>query len=71
MEQQIHRLTSAIISENADTEMDQGTGSSLEWTPTAKMVLTKMVLTQAQSFGADIEAFAKYKLHDCMNSNVV
>lgn len=54
MEQQLHRIVSAVIQ-----EADASAGR-LEWTPQAKLQMTKLILTQAQTLGADLEAFAKY-----------
>jgi hypothetical protein len=54
MEQQVYRIVTAVIHE-VDT-----TGSTrLEWTPEAKMQMAKLILTQAETLGYDLEAFAK------------
>lgn len=53
-QQQVHRMVTAVIEHfkaNEDTK--------LEWTPTAKLALTKLLMVQASTLGLDIEAFAK------------
>lgn len=54
MEQQIHRIVTAVIH-----EVDTADGNRLEWTPEAKMQMTKLILTQAETLGYDLESFAK------------
>lgn len=54
-QQQVHRVVTAVIEHfkaNDDVK--------IEWTPTAKLALTKLLMVQASTLGSDIEAFAKY-----------
>lgn len=65
MEQQVHRLACAKIEELASPEsrgaFGMGDAPLPAWTPTAKVALTKLVLTQMDALARDLEAFARYR----------